>query len=137
MCEHKRDRRLQTHLHPELARACHGRAAHLHEEEVFRVATASDVHQLQHHGSGIGVELDKVDRLVGEAKAVDADQVFGLAQALGPHFHLPDFFEGRSGIGHSVVPRGTTVTEVLTLKDRTERVKKVDGEDKKLCEEHW
>ncbi|TNN47250.1 hypothetical protein EYF80_042558 [Liparis tanakae] len=29
------DCRLQAHLHPELAGARHGRASHLHEEEVF------------------------------------------------------------------------------------------------------
>lgn len=62
------------------------------------MAAASDVHQLQHHGSSVRVELDEVDRLVGQAKAIDAHQVLGLAQAFGPHLHLPHLFERRPGI---------------------------------------
>lgn len=84
------------------------------------MAAASDVHQLQHHGSSIRVEFDKVDCLVSQAKAVDAHQVLGLTQAFGPHLHLPHLFECRPGIGDSIVPRSLAVSGVLTFSDRTE-----------------
>lgn len=112
--------RLQAHLHPELARARHGGAANFDEEKVFGMAAAPDVHQLQHHGGGVRVELDKVDRLVGEAEAIDAHQVLGLTQALGPHFHLPHLLERRPGIGYSVVGPFAAVSGVLTYGERAE-----------------
>ena len=86
------------------------------------MAAASYVHELQHHGRSIRVELDKVDSLVGQAKAVDAHQVLGLTQAFGPHLHLPNLFECRPRIGHAIVPRCRTVREVLTFRGQdTER----------------
>lgn len=103
----KRGSPSSSHLHPELARACHSGASHLHEEEVLGVAAAADVHQLQHHRSSVRVQLDEVDRLLRQAEAVDAHQILGLAQALGPHLHLPDLFEGRSGVWDPVVSQSS------------------------------
>lgn len=77
-----------------------------------------DVHQLQHHCSGIGIELDEVDSLVGQAEAVDAHQVLGLPQAFGPDLHLPNLFECRPGIWHTVVSRHSTISRVLTFGKR-------------------
>ena len=81
------------------------------------MAAAPDVHQLQHNGSSIRVELDKVDRLVSQAKAVDAHQVLSLTQAFGPHLHLPHLFECRPRIGYAIVPTFFAVSVVLTLKE--------------------
>lgn len=82
------------------------------------MATASDIHQLQHHSSSVRVEFHKVDRLVSQAKAVDAHQVLGLTQTFGPHLHLPHLFECRPRIGHSIIPRSPTVSGVLTFRER-------------------
>lgn len=84
------------------------------------MATASHVHQLQHHSGSIGVEFHKVYRLVRQAKAVDANQVLGLTQAFGPHFHLPHLFECRSRIRHAIVPRSPILSGILTFRKRTE-----------------
>lgn len=73
------------------------------------MATASDVHQLQDHGGGVRVELDKVDRLLCQAKTIDTYQVLGLTQALGPHLDLPHFFKCRTRIRNSVVSCSSSV----------------------------
>lgn len=80
------------------------------------MAATPDVHQLQHHRSGIGIELDEVDSLVGQAEAVDAHQVLGLTQAFGPDLHLPDLFECRPRIWHAVVSRHSALSRVLTFR---------------------
>lgn len=85
------------------------------------MAAAADIHQLQHHSSSIRVELDEVDCLVSQTEAVDAHKVFGLTQAFGPHLHLPHLFERRPRIRYAIVPRSATVSEVLTLRGRTEK----------------
>ena len=85
------------------------------------MSAASDVHQLQHHSGGIRVELDEVDRLVRQAKAVDAHQVLGLTQAFGPHLHLPHLFERRPRIWHSIVSFSPVISGVLTFGDRDQR----------------
>jgi len=90
----------RSDLHPELPGARDGRAAHLHEEEVLRVAAAPHVHQLQHHGRRVRVQLHKVHRLVRQAQPVDAHQVLGLPEALRPHLHLPHLLEGGARVGH-------------------------------------
>lgn len=112
--QHEQNCRLQAHLHPELAWACHCRASHLNEEEVFWMAAASHVHQLQHHGGSIRVELHKVHRLVGQAKAVDANQVLGLTQAFGPYLYLPYLFECWPRIRQSIVSCTAAVIRILT-----------------------
>lgn len=82
------------------------------------MAAATDVHQLQHHSGSVRVELDKVDCLVGQAKAVDAHQVLGLTQAFGPHLHLPHLFECRPRIWYSIVSHSPAVSGVLTFRDK-------------------
>ncbi|KAA8579090.1 hypothetical protein FQN60_007210 [Etheostoma spectabile] len=84
------------------------------------MAAASNVHQLQHYGSSIRVELNKIDSLVSQAKAIDAHQVLGLTQAFGPHFHLPNLFECRPRVGHAIVPPFLIVSGDFTYRDRTE-----------------
>lgn len=89
------------------------------------MAATPDVHQLQHHCSSIGIELDEVDSLVGQAEAVDAHQVLGLTQAFGPDLHLPDLFECRPGIWHAIVSCHSTISRVLTFR-KSKKLNKIN-----------
>lgn len=81
------------------------------------MATAADVHELEHHGGGIRVEFNKVDGLLGQAEAVDAHQILGLTQTFGPNLHLPHLFKRGSGVWHAIVSQSSALGGVLTCRE--------------------
>lgn len=91
LCHHR-----VIHLHPEFASTCDSRATNLNEEKVFGVTTSPDIHELQYYSGCIRVQLNQTDRSVGQAQAVNTNQIFNLPQTFRFHDHLPHFFEGQT-----------------------------------------